>query len=513
MENKRDNTYSVLVDKGSVVEASYLPPELPKFAGNPLIEALPPVNTKIQAAKLMQRFPEHSDALRLLPSHLRTHAAMDLLHFFQPLPINLRLEGMISRVIRDGYLSRNPMDAAYAGTINERLLCFKENRPVAAHFAPTAAGFSILGMSGIGKSTGMRSVLHLYPQIIFHSHYGGRNYTKAQVVWLNLDCPKDGSTKGLCMSFFEAFDALLGTNYKDEYGKKGRNTTELTLSMANVASRHHLGILGIDEIQNLNAAKSGGADEMLNFFVHLINTIGLPVMLIGTYEAAHILGGSFRQARRGSGQGDLVWDWMEFDNDWLLFVETLWDLQYVQKKCLLTTDLCRALHDVSYGVTDIAIRVYLAAQIRAIETGAEEVTEGMMRSAYRDDFRLVSRIVEVLRSGDVEAIKKIQDIIPPKKLHVSDPPLQPEPQTNGEDVGAQEGGDSVKPTDESVEPMQTSLGAKSRRGRNGKGRDAVAYEPDDLRGIITRAKLSAPPVSPYQSLLDAGYVKPSGEFL
>ena len=513
MESKQDNTYSVLVDKGAVVEASYLPPELPKFGGNPLIAALPPSNTKKGAAKLMQRFPEYNDAMRQLPPHLRTQAVMDLLHFFQPLAINLRLEGMISRVIRDGYLSRNPMDPAYAGTINERLQCFKENRSLAGHFAPTAAGFSILGMSGIGKSTGMRSVLHLYPQIIIHNHYDGRNFTKVQVVWLKLDCPKDGSTRGLCMSFFKAFDAILDTNYAGEYGKKGRNTTELALSMANVAARHHLGILGIDEIQNLNAAKSGGADETLNFFVHLINTIGLPVVLIGTYEAADLLGGSFRQARRGSGQGDLVWDWMEFDEDWLLFVETLWGLQYVQKECPLTNELCGVLHDVSYGVTDIAIRVYLAAQIRAIETGVEEITEGMIRSAYRDDFRLISRIIEVLKSGDVEAIKKIQDVTPPKKLHVSNLPSYPEPQTGKERVGAPEGESPLTSNDESAEVIQPPPASKNRQSTKGKDRNAVVYEPDDLRGIIARGRLSTPSVKPYQSLLDAGYIKSSAEYL
>src|ERR1051326_4584776 len=75
MENNQDNTYSVLVDKGAVVEASYSPPELPKFGGNPLIEALPLTNTRKQAAKLMQRSPDYDDEMRLLPLHLRAHAA------------------------------------------------------------------------------------------------------------------------------------------------------------------------------------------------------------------------------------------------------------------------------------------------------------------------------------------------------------------------------------------------------------------------------------------------------
>jgi hypothetical protein len=523
MVSSQDNTYSVLVDKGAVVEASYLPPELPKFGGNPLIEALPPINSRMQAIKLMQRFPDYDDEMRLLPRHLRTHAVMDLLRFFQPLPIHLRLEGMISRMLRDGYLSRNPMDPSYAGTLEMRLQYFKSGQE-AGHFAPTAAGFSILGMSGVGKSTGLCRVLHLYPQIILHSNYKGRNFTKAQIVWLTLECPKDGSTRALCLSFFEALDALLGTTYKKDFDRRWRNTNELSLAMPNIASRHHLGMLGIDEIQNLSVAKSGGVDEMLNFFVNLVNTIGLPVVLIGNYQAADLLGGSFRQARRGSGQGDLVWDWMGFDEDWKLFVEALWKYQYVRKKCRLTSTLSFALHEVSYGVADLAIRMYLAAQIKAIDNGLEMITEGLLRSAYRDDFRLMSRIVEVLKSGDSEAIQKLGDVSPPPAIL-----LHEQPGGAGRPAGGRNPGDDARacpeqgaeesarpgPASSKAEPAGAVHATSARgRGRSSKGkRGAAGFEPGDLRGVVARGALSSPPASPYQSLAQAGYIKPSREFL
>jgi hypothetical protein len=526
MNNDQDNTYSVLIDKGAVIEASYSAPELPKFGGNPLLETLPLANTQKQAAKLMQRFPDYSDEMRQLPTHLRTHAAMDILHFIQPVPNHLKLEGMISRVIRDGYLSRNPMDPSYAGTLEERLQCFKNQQKVTTYFAPTAAGFSILGMSGVGKSTALRSVLHLYPQIILHKHYKGRNFTKAQIVWLTLQCPKDGSTRGLCLNFFEALDALLGTNYKKDFDKRWRSTNEMSLAMANIAARHHVGLLGIDEIQHLNAAKSGGADEMLNFFVSLINNIGLPVILIGTYEAASLLGGTFRQARRGSGQGDLMWNWMEYDEEWRFFVETLWRLQYVKKKCPLTPGLSSTLHEVSYGVIDLAIRIYLAAQIRAMETRAEVITEGLLRSAYRDDFKLLSRIVEVLRSGDSAAIAKIGDVCPPPTVPIHEVAVASEQSTSEQDLASdaqmdlaqisssrETEGHKGSKKDENAEIIRDFFDQGKGRRAKGKHGAATTFEHGDLRGIVTQGAQSKPPVSPYQSLLEAGVIKSSGEFL
>ena len=77
--------------------------------------------------------------------------------------------------------------------------------------------------------------------------------------------------------------------------------------MAKVANACNLGMLIIDEIQNLNAAASGGHESMLNFFVTLRNEIGIPVVLVGTMRAYPILQSEFSQARRGSGYGSILW--------------------------------------------------------------------------------------------------------------------------------------------------------------------------------------------------------------
>ncbi|WP_217582127.1 ATP-binding protein, partial [Lysinibacillus sp. GbtcB16] len=98
--------------------------------------------------------------------------------------------------------------------------------------------------------------------------------------------------------------------------------------MTHLASLHAIGILIIDEIQHLNLSKSGGSDKMLNFFVTLVNTIGIPVVMVGTNKAISILQSEFRQARRGSGQGDMVWGQMPKDDTWDLFVEGMWDYQW-----------------------------------------------------------------------------------------------------------------------------------------------------------------------------------------
>jgi hypothetical protein len=222
MQNNDEAQESYSVDKGAVVAAEYLQPELPKFKGNPLIEALPPINTRKLTMKLMQRAPEYSPEMRLAQDHLRSHMVMDLRHFHQPLPNHLKLESMVAREIRESYLARNPKDPSFSATLEQRLKYFKTRRQTDFQRESNTAGFAIAGISGIGKTTAIRSVLFLYPQIIIHSHYQGQNFTKVQVVWLRLQCPKDGSTRALCAEFFKALDDLLDTRYSKSYGNKGR---------------------------------------------------------------------------------------------------------------------------------------------------------------------------------------------------------------------------------------------------------------------------------------------------
>ena len=50
----------------------------------------------------------------------------------------------------------------------------------------TASGFTIIGMSGIGKTTAIERVLSLYPQKILHTQYNGESLFLTQLVWAKI---------------------------------------------------------------------------------------------------------------------------------------------------------------------------------------------------------------------------------------------------------------------------------------------------------------------------------------
>jgi hypothetical protein len=204
----------------------------------------------------------------------------------------------------------------------------------------------------------------------------------------------------------------------------------------------------IDEIQRLSHAKSGGAEKMLNFFVQLSNTIGIPVVLVGTFKARRILSGAVHQIRRGAGQGDMIWDRMpegnwvtspkeelekaapkarqkkvalptavptdaEVPGVWQVFLESLWRYQYIRTPCPLTEELARALYDCTQGITDFAAKVFMLAQARAITTsrdGKEELTTNIIQSVALDSLRQAQPVLEALRMGDTAKLDEYEDM-------------------------------------------------------------------------------------------------------
>lgn len=88
----------------------------------------------------------------------------------------------------------------------------------------------------------------------------------------------------------------------------------MLLHRTSLANMYGVGILVIDEIQHLLHAKND-KEDMLNFFVTLSNTVGVPTVLIGTSKAQQLFKGNFRQARRAASEGSIIWDRMNEDSE------------------------------------------------------------------------------------------------------------------------------------------------------------------------------------------------------
>ncbi|SOC41751.1 ATP-binding protein [Ureibacillus acetophenoni] len=398
-----------------MVDAIYSEQIVQDYESNPLIEALPPIFTEDDVIEQISMFPPFDEKERTLNPNYRFHCIQRLFQYFQPFEKHLDLEQRISRAIRQGYLHRNPMKKEEVMRVHESYKAIKEGKFLKSYQTETkrtAAGFTIIGLSGIGKSTAIERVLSFYPQLIKHHQYKGKPFIFTQISWMKLECPFDGSLKGLCMSFFSELDRLLGSNYLNKFGTQ-KNTTDLMLQrMAHLASLHGIGLLIIDEIQHLSFSKSGGSDKMLNFFVTLVNTIGIPVIMVGTNKAISVLQSEFRQARRGSGQGDMVWSQMPQDVSWDLFMDGMWEYQWTTEYTPLSSELSELIYEESQGILDIAVKLFILSQVRAIATGEEKLSKQIIKQVASDSLRLVKPMLDALRSGIPSEIAKYEDIRP-----------------------------------------------------------------------------------------------------
>jgi hypothetical protein len=397
---------------GTAQNASYREQQVPRYKGNPLIEALPDILSAEDAVNLLAYYPPRDPHASELPAEIRQHLLLDVLHFFQPLPFHIDYEQRVSRLVRDGYVGRNPIIRDHWRDIDRRVESILEAGGIPM-CSSNVNGFAMLGIPGVGKTTVNERVLLTYPQVINHRSYHGRPFHGIQIVWLKITCPHDGSIKALCLQFFADIDGLLQTTYYRDFAGGGRRTVdELIQAMARVAAIHCLGLLVVDEIQCLNQAKSGGAERMLNFFLQLMNTLGLPVVLVGTYAAMQILNRELRQVRRNCGMGDFIWDRMANDEVFRMFAEALWRYQYTKIQVPLSKELNDVLYEESAGIVDFAVKLFLLAQVRAISGGKEEITSTIIRSVARDSLRLAQPALNAIRTGDMRAVATMRDLHP-----------------------------------------------------------------------------------------------------
>src|SRR6266699_335294 len=400
------------------IKACYHKQEIPNYKGNPLLEALIPMLKEEEIGPLLRYDPGYDEQYRQWEPELRLHLIVDALRFVEPLSNHLALAQLLDCLLRSGYVGRNPFPRkAHLLNHRARLERMKAGLSALPLLQSTGREISVIGLSGVGKTTALKSILALYDQIINHGRYRGKPFTLRQLVYVKLECPQDGSLGGLCKAFFKEVDRLLETNTYRLYVKSGRRTVdEMLIDMAEVAARHFLGFLVIDEIQNLREANGDGAARVHNFLVQLGNELGIPVVLVGTPKAQSILTGEFRRARRASGLGAFPWDRMKEDEEWEVFTNALWKYQYVRKPIPRTDEILHTLYFESQGITDLAVKVFMLAQIEAITRARndeeEEVTKGLMESVAQDRLRYMQRFLNALRSTNPDAVKEFEDIAP-----------------------------------------------------------------------------------------------------
>jgi hypothetical protein len=313
----------------------------------------------------------------------------------------------LSIVLRGGYVHRNPLDHVYRKKLSQFYGLAMDGvvLPVNVPVPTTAPSFSLFGMSGLGKSSAVEQTLSFFPQALRHKKHGF-----VQIVWLKLDCPVHGNLKDLLLEILRVIDALIGTDYRP-HKRRDRSVTELISDVARIAARHYLGILVIDEIQNLIDAPGISRRDLLTFFVTLANMAKIPFAFIGTPRALSLFQTLFHSARRAGTFGSIIWEPLPLGREWNRFMKELFRYQWTRNPTVLTEELSKCLHELTQGIEALVIRLFQLTQIEAISEGGDELMpESLFKKVASTELNLVGPMLKAIKFGTANSSREFEDL-------------------------------------------------------------------------------------------------------
>ncbi|WP_232774541.1 ATP-binding protein [Brevibacillus sp. AF8] len=408
--------------KGYQMNAEYQEQIVPENKGNPFIEAIPSRLSIDDIYDHLYSVPKYCGNHSTLTVEERLELVQQIKpSFWLPLTPHFERYRNIYTMIKIGYQSRNPMTAMYQRHLSVgygNILAHGTNPDgtnLLGHLQ-TAKQCAEIGLSGMGKSKTYDKLLQLFfPQVIHHTRYQGSALPCKQVVWLKIECPSNRSIGALCRNFYYAVDEILGTTYYEDLAEKDGRAEVLAKRMAKVAGLINLGVLVIDEIQRVNRAHSGGDEKMIDFITELTNSIGVPIIMIGTFKAMYLFKTCLANCRRGvpDGYAENITDRMKENWEWEQFIESLWDLQYTKNITALTPQLKASMYYHTLGIPDFAVKLFMHVQSHVIlYSENEHITVSMIDEVANKTLRLVQPIFERIRKGeDVDPVE-FEDLKP-----------------------------------------------------------------------------------------------------
>jgi hypothetical protein len=396
------------------------------YAGNILIEPLGPLRSRLEVMSLLTELPKRPKGFDSLPSHIALHELLRLRDFHVPTPVEIRLHQSIDLMIRQNYRYLNPAEARTWSTVGG------ESFP-RRHVRAPEFGAAVEGLSGTGKTQAVLRCLNTYSQIFIHPNFPRLVGSHMQVIWLSVDVPASGRSSDLAAALMIAWDrATGGQRFKESLARRSRSGMVMLEEWQQVASSHFLGVLHLDEIQNLfklsalkkRSKRSGEQDapelsivedQSLKWILTLMNTWQIPLLVSGTPDGMRALTRRMSNAERLATSGYHLFrafspdDPTGFRN---LFLEPLGQYQYIARKLSIDDDLARLILQLTAGVPRLVVALWISAQRIALERDKGNLTISDLKQAAGTYLAPVAPAVAALLSNDPKRMSRYEDLLP-----------------------------------------------------------------------------------------------------
>jgi len=388
------------------------------YHGNPCIGALGPIRTKDESTKLLTQ-PKHliyDPAESRLAPHLRLHSVQSLSWVFLPGNVHVAVDQELGMLIRKGYIGRNPLSTEFRQLVHEdRPYLQRKILPPPRFEHRPILGACAAGPAGTGKTMTFRLVADSYPRSIEHVYIieEGGLYAFTQVPMLMLEVQPDCSIKELAVEFFRRLGEAVGRNLVQQWDVVNGSESSLQASIYSACREYHVGLIILDEAQNVTA-RGRSKGHAVQYLSRLMNSIGVPIVLIGTDGISTLMESWLALGRRFTG-GIPRFERFKKGPFWDEFLRQIWKYQYLREESDYR-DFSDLILDLTAGIPDLVIKLYMLTQARLFGRERECITTDALNETAHCLFYLVkSRLVDLKTTqcekppGDtaavVEAIK------------------------------------------------------------------------------------------------------------
>ena len=246
--------------------------------------------------------------------------------------------------------------------------------------------FTIIGTSGIGKSSAISRAISLITENrIIETD---KPYTKI-IPCLIVQCPFDSSVKGLLLEILRKVDEELGTDHYIHAVKSRASTTDMLIGAVSSIALNNIGMLVVDEIQNVVNSKNG--KSLIGALTQLINNSGISICMVGTPESTVFFEQAMQLARRSVG---LQYTTMKYDEYFQSFCKVIFKYQFLKNHTEITAAITEWLYEHSAGVVSVVVSLIHDAQEIAILTGKEVLNLDTLNEAYQQRLTLLHGYIQ-----------------------------------------------------------------------------------------------------------------------
>jgi hypothetical protein len=405
------------------VEATYKDVGGRRFAGNPFVEALPLVHwTKDDLLNSLKFLPPRpTDADRQQSELVRAgdlHVVNDIVY---PRPAYREAAFAIVLNLMESYVHRNPLAPddmrrrhQLANVTQEQLDKFdsmSSSDRFSMGWRRTAPGYGLFGATGTGKSTLLNALMQQFAVVIQHRTYRGSPIVQVQIPVIRIQVPFDATLRTFCRQFFRQVDKALGRElYESQSIKRNHTVGSMVLQLFKVCSAVSLGMLVVDDVQNLRAARGANLEIALNLFSLLMEIAGVAVVISGTPAFGALIDANSRNIRKlMSGGSRTLGMMMKASKELDAFQKAYIPYQYTKQVAQLD-DFSDAWFMAGAGNPAFMSLAFMVAQRHAIG-GKEALSIAEFERALNVEMASLKPAIQALRDNDLMSLKRFEDLI------------------------------------------------------------------------------------------------------